>query len=213
VNSSLAIVEAWSERKNLTIADWVRKVSDIFANSQSSVIATARVLKINPAELFAVLNLATLEEQSLNKVSEYNPPTTTWLSLSKADAMGIEAALEALEVSRREKSKASPCQLVDDAIERVGGGGPTSRVAKLDSKAVLHAAKKAEDYSALTPKSRAALKRFGSMRKTGKLLTPKQIGYMQSMLEDLVNRGVIRRNSPDGDKELCNQILDAVGSP
>jgi len=213
VNSSLPIVEAWSERNNLTIADWVKKVSDIFANSQSSVIATARVLKIHPAKLFAVLNLATLEEQLLDKISECNPPITTWLSLSKADAIGIEAALEALEAARKEKSRTSPCQLVDDAIERVGGGGPTSRVAKLDSKAILHAAKKAEDYGALTPKSRAALKKFGSMRKTGKLLTPKQIGYMQGMLEDLVKRGVIKRNSSDGDQELCNQILDALGSP
>lgn len=213
MNSSLPIVEAWSERSNLTIADWVKKVSDIFANSQSSVIATARVLKIHPAELFAVLNLATLEEQLLDKISKCNPPITTWLSLSKADAIGIEAALQALEAARTEKSRTSPCQLVDEAIERVGGGGPTSRVAKLDSKAILHAAKKAEDYGALNPKSRAAMKKFGSMRKTGKLLTPKQIGYMQGMLEDLVKRGVIKRNSSDGDEELCNQILDALGSP
>ena len=213
MNSSLPIVEAWSERNNQTISDWVKKVSDVFANSQSSVIATARVLKIHPAELFAVLNLATLEEQLLEKISQYNPPITTWLSLSKADSVGIEAALEALEAARKEKSRTSPCQLVDDAIERVGGGGPTSRVAKLDSKTILHAAKKAEDYGALTPKSRAALKKFGSMRKTGKLLTPKQIGYMQGMLEDLVKRSVIKRDSSDGDQELCNQILDALGSP
>lgn len=212
MNSSLPIVEAWSERNNLSMADWVKRVSDVFANSQSSVITTARVLKIHPAELFAVLNLATLEEQLLDKISECNPPITTWLSLSKADAIGIEAALEALEAARKEKSRTSPCQLVDDAIERVGGGGPTSRVAKLDSKAILHAAKKAEDYGALTPKSRSALKKFGSMRKTGKLLTPKQIGYMQGMLEDLVKRGVIKRNSSDGDQEVCNQILEALGS-
>jgi len=213
VNSSLPIVEAWSERDKLTISDWVKRVSDIFANSQSSVIVTARVLQIHPAELFAVLNLATLDEQLLEKISECKPPITTWLSLSKADAIGVEAALEALDLAKREKSKTSPCQLVDDAIERVGGGGPTSRVAKLDSTAILLAAKKSEDYGALTPKSRAALKKFGSMRKTGKLLTPKQIGYMQGMLEDLAKRGVIKRNSSDGDQELCNQILDALGSP
>lgn len=213
MNSSLPIVEAWSERNKLSISEWSRKVSDTFANSQSSVIATARVLKIHPAELFAVLNLATLEEELLEKISSCKPPITTWLSLSKADAVGIEAALEALESANHEKSRTSPCQLVDDAIESVGGGGPTSRVAKLESKAIIHAAKKAEDYGALTPRSRTALKRFGSMRKTGKLLTPKQIGYMQGMLEDLVNRGVIKRNSSDGDQELCNQILDALGSP
>lgn len=213
MNSSLPIVEAWSERDKLSISDWVRKTSDIFANSQSSVIATARVLKIHPAELFAVLNLATLEDELLDQISSCNPPITTWLSLSKADAVGIKAALTALEVARKEKSKSSPCQLVDDAIDSVGGGGPTSRVAKLESKVIVHAAKKADDYGALTPKSRAALKRFGSMRKTGKLLTPKQIGYMQGMLEDLVKRGVIKRNSSDGDQELCNEILDALGCP
>lgn len=213
MNSSLPIVEAWSERDQSTISDWVKKVSDIFANSQSSVIATARILKVHPAELFAVLNLATLEDELLEKISGSNPPITTWLSLSKADATGIEAGLQALESARKEKNKTSPCQLVDDAIERVGGGGPTSRVAKLESNVIIHAAKKAEEYGALNPKSRAALKRFGSMRKTGKLLTPKQIGYMQGMLEDLVKRGVIKRNSPDNDQELCNQILDALGSP
>jgi hypothetical protein len=212
VNSNLPIVEVWSDRDRSTISDWVKRVSDIFANSQSSVIATARVLKVHPAELFAVLNLATLEDELLEKISESSPPITTWLSLSKADAKGIEAGLQALESAKKEKNKTSPCQLVDDAIERVGGGGPTSRVAKLESNVIIHAAKKAEEYGALTPKSRAALKKFGSMRKTGKLLTPKQIGYMQGMLEDLVKRGVIKRNSQDGDQEFCNQILDALGS-
>jgi hypothetical protein len=212
VNSNLPIVEAWSDRDRSTISDWVKRVSDIFANSQSSVIATARVLKVHPAELFAVLNLATLEDELLEKISESSPPITTWLSLSKADGKGIEAGLQALESAKKERNKTSPCQLVDDAIERVGGGGPTSRVAKLESYVIIHAAKKAEEYGALTPKSRAALKKFGSMRKTGKLLTPKQIGYMQGMLEDLVKRGVIKRNSQDGDQEFCNKILDALGS-
>lgn len=209
----LAIVEVWSEKERLSIADWARKVSDTFANSQSSVIATARILKVHPAELFAVLNLATLNDEILEKISQQKPPITTWLSLSKADANGVESALEALDKAKKDKNKISPCQVVDEAIEQVGGGGPTSRVAKLDSAAILHAAKKAEDYGALNPKSRAALKKFGSMRKTGKLLTPKQIGYMQGMLEDLVSRGVIKRNSPDGDQELCDEILEALGSP
>lgn len=209
----LAIVEVWSEKERLSIADWARKVSDTFANSQSSVIATARILKVHPAELFAVLNLATLNDEILEKISQQNPPITTWLSLSKADANGVESALEALDKAKKDKNKISPCQVVDEAIEQVGGGGPTSRVAKLDSAAILHAAKKAEDYGALNPKSRAALKKFGSMRKTGKLLTPKQIGYMQGMLEDLISRGVIKRNSPDGDQELCDEILEALGSP
>ena len=51
------------------------------------------------------------------------------------------------------------------------------------------------------------------MQKTGKLLTPKQLGYMQDMLENLVKRGVIKRNSPDGDQEMCDEILDALGVP
>lgn len=101
MNSNLPIVEAWSERNQSTISEWVKRISDIFANSQSSVIATARVLKVHPAELFAVLNLATLEDDLLEKISESSPPITTWLSLSKADATGIEAGLQALESAKK----------------------------------------------------------------------------------------------------------------
>ena len=213
MSSNLPIAEAWSERKSLTLASWVKKVSDTFANSQGSLIFTARLLKAHPAELFAVLNLATLDDELLQAISLVNPPVTTWLSLSKADEKGIQAALKALIDSESEKDKRSPCQIVDDAIEGVGGGGPITKISKLTGATIVHAAKKAVDYGALNDKSRLALKRFGAMQKTGKLLTPKQLGYMQDMLENLVKRGVIKRNSPDGDQEMCDEILDALGVP
>lgn len=213
MSSNLPIVEAWSDRNLLSIAEWVKKVSDTFANSQGSLIFSARLLNTHPAELFAVLNLATLEDNLLEKISQQRPPLTTWLSLSKADESGVEAALEALIAAKSQNDKRSPCQIVDEAIERVGGGGPITRISKLESKTIIHAAKKAYEYGALSDKSRVALKRFGSMRKTGKLLTPKQLGYMQGMLEELVKKGVIKRNSIDGDQEMCNEILDALGSP
>ena len=120
------------------------------------------------------------------------------------------AGLEALSRMQKSKNKSSPCMVVDDAIESVGGGGPSTRVSKLTGEVISHAAKKAVDYNALNPVARGALKRFGSMRKSGKIMTPKQIGYLQSLLEDLVKRGVIRANSPDGDQEICNQIIKAL---
>lgn len=213
MNSSLPIVEIWAKREDQPLGEWCLRISDIFANSQMSLITTSRILGVHPAELFAVLNLATMDEKVLKQISDVNPPKTTWLSLSKADEEGVAAALNSLALSKQNKVLLSPCKIVDDAIESVGGGGPTTRVAKLSSESIVHAAKKAELYNALNPKSRQALKRFGTMRKTGKLLTPKQIGYMQGMLEELADRGVIKRDSLDGDVEICVQILDALGRP
>jgi hypothetical protein len=152
--------------------------------------------------------LAALDDEPLSEIAKVNPPSTTWLSLAYASEVGRKAALNALKSMSGESS---PCLLVDTAIEDVGGGSAASRVARLDGDTLSVIVKKAENYGALTPKTMKALKNFARNQKMGKLLTPAQIGYLEGILRDLVARGVIKRDSLDGDQDICNLVMDALG--
>ena len=84
-------------------------------------------------------------------------------------------------------------------------------VGELPSDLYTHFAKKAEDYDLLNKNERKALGDFGRWRNRGKPLTIKQANWATKMLGELRDRGAIRRDSPDSDQALCDQVLDAIG--
>ena len=55
------------------------------------------------------------------------------------------------------------------------------------------------------------MKGFQTRVKSGKTLTPAQMAYADGLLRDLVTNGAIKRETKDGDKELWEEIIDALG--
>jgi len=201
------LVEAWDVPRN-PFDYWVRRVSKSFFASRLRLEAAARWLKTSPAELAAVLQLATMEDGALAMLDSDVPPKTTWFAFADADSRGVQAGLEAL---RRKPPGTSSYQAVDEAVRGTTGPRASDRVAKLSGNIIFHMGKKAEQYRSLRDKDWKALKSMGMQKKNGRSLTPLQVAYAHSLLEQLADAKVVRRDSPDGDQAACDAVLDALG--
>lgn len=202
------LVSAWNEFDSIPFNEWVVEVSDNYFRSGLTLKMAANFLGTQPAELQAVINLAALEEENLSLLAELKPPNTTWFSLAAASTDGLRAAIRALADA---KVVHSPFLLVDGAIRAVEGPNVFERIAGLRSEVFGHAAKKALTYSILNEKGIKALKGWQTRVRSGKTLTPAQMAYADGLLRELVEAGAITRNSKDNDKEICDEILNALG--
>jgi len=202
-----ALKLAW-ENRTLSFDEWLVELSNAFFNAGGNLKIAAIALDTRPAALQAALNLASLPEEDLALLAGHNPPPTTWFSLASASSEAIQAAIEALA---NQDSDYSPASIVDAIIRDLSGPNVYERVSALPSEAFSHAAKKAHTYGLLNDKTRSALTGFHRSKSSGKTLTVKQLAYAISLLTQLAEGGAIQRESRDGDKELCDQILDALG--
>ena len=202
------LVSAWNEFDSIPFNEWVVEVSDNYFRSGLTLKMAANFLGTQPAELQAVINLAALEEENLSLLAELKPPNTTWFSLAAASTDGLRAAIRALADA---KVVHSPFLLVDGAIRAVEGPSVFERIAGLRSEVFGHAVKKALTYSLLNEKGIKALKGWQTRVRSGKTLTPAQMAYADGLLRELVEAGAITRNSKDNDKEICDEILNALG--
>lgn len=201
--------DIWAARDTTSFTAWVVQLADSFENSAYSLQTAARIAGVRPAELFAILQVGTLEGNLLNEFARVMPPKTSWLSICSSSEDGAKAALEALEKVKGDLGY-SPWQTAESAIESATGGSVHSKVAHLSSALVAHALKKAKDYSLLNDRELAAMKNFSVSKKLGKSLTPKQVAYLQILLERLVVGGAIKPETPDGDANECLAILSAL---
>jgi hypothetical protein len=71
--------------------------------------------------------------------------------------------------------------------------------------------KKAEDHQAIPDKEISFLKSVASQKRRGKVLSAKQIKWLISILERLAKKNVISHDSIDGDQDVCNEVLEAIG--
>jgi hypothetical protein len=203
-----AMLKAAWENRELSFDQWLIELSAAYFNAGGNLKIAAIALDTRPAALQAALSLASLPEEDLALLAGHNPPPTTWFSLASASSDAIRAAISALE---NQNADYSPASIVDAVIRDLLGPNIYERISGLPSEAFSHAAKKAESYGLLNDKTRGALKGFHKSRTAGKTLTVKQIAYAKDLLDQLAQGGAIVRNSQDGDKELCDQILDALG--
>jgi len=202
------LVTSWNQFDSTPFNEWVSDVSDNFFRSGLTLKMAANFLNTQPAELQAVINLAALEEENLALLAQLKPPNTTWFLLASASTEGLKAAIRALADARQAHS---PFLLVDGAIRAVEGPNTFERIAGLRSEIFGHAARKAQAYSLLNEKGIKALKGWQKRVRSGKSLTPPQMTYADGLLRDLVEAGAVTRNSKDGDQEICDEILDALG--
>lgn len=204
--------EAWAARSSLEFVDWVVVLSESFENSAYSLQRAAGIAGVHPAELFAYLKVATLEDEVLQEFARVMPPITSWLSICSSSPKGSLAALKAIE-TQKGKPGFSPWRTAETAIETTTGGSVHTKLGAMPSALLSFAARKATKYGALTEKSRNALKNMASTKRSGKSLTVKQIGYIESLLRQLVREEVISPDTRDGDLNECLEILNLLEEP
>jgi hypothetical protein len=203
-----AFVNAWI-RERSPFATWVRDVAQAFASSSLQPEGAAHLVGTTPAELEAVLKLATMEDDDLELLNPHPPSKTTWFLLADATNDGVVAAIDALGTG---SANEPPSQVVIEALRTVEGPPAAERIAALPAATLGHLAKKAKQYDLLTPKARAFLGSIATRKKSGQSLTPRQVAYAQNLIDDLIAGGALKRKSPDNDQKIVDEILDAVDS-
>lgn len=201
-----ALIDRWDSDRE-PFDEWVQDVSEAFFETSLGLEDAALWLQSRPAELAAVLRLATLDEDELTLLAEDVPPKTTWFAFSRSDSDGIEAGLDAL--ANLEDGR-SAHWAVEESIEEVSGPRPVDRVVEVETDTLVHFAEKAEQYNALWEKGRKALRDIAKKKQWNDLTEPQKV-YLHDLVEQLADQGVISRDSPDDDQALCDEVLDALG--
>lgn len=203
-----ALEAAWTS-KELTLAERARVVSSLHMRSRMTLEGTARMTGATPAQIQALLELATLDDDDLDIVSEANPPATTWFLFAGGESDAIRAGVEALAASDAQDE--SPLVGVYDAMRAAAGPTQDERIATISGPTLGHLAHKAKEYNTLSPKARKFLVDIAKRKQTGVSLTEKQLAWLKALLLELVQGGVVCRDSADGDQEACDEVMDALG--
>lgn len=202
------IKEAWGSGK-LSLEEKIFKISDAFYSVGLDIATTANYIKTTPAEFDAFLSLSNLDDDLIRMISEANPPKTTWSLLACGSDEEIKKALMALSASFSLKNE-SVSEFIYHQMIEVAGETPEQLVSQLTGGELFYLANKAKNFS-VNEKLLKFLNSLAGQKKRGKVLSEKQLSALMDMLKELADNSVIQRDSIDGDKELCNKVLDAIG--
>ena len=196
------IKEAWDSAK-LSLEEKIIKISDAF-------YSVGLDIKTTPAEFDAFLSLSNLDDELIRMISEANPPKTTWPLLACGSDEEIKKALMALSASSSLKNE-SVSEFIYQQMIEVAGETPEQLVSQFTGGELYYLANKAKNFNSVNQKKLDFLNSLAGQKKRGKVLSEKQLAALIDLLSYLVDNNVIQRDSIDGDKELCNKVLDAIG--
>lgn len=202
------IKEKWAE-DNLSLEDKIISISSAFYSVGLDIATTANYIRVTPAEFDAFLSLSNLSDEMIKMISEANPPKTTWPLLASGNDEEIKKALSALSASSSLRNE-SVSEFIYQQMIEVAGETPEQQISQLTGGELFYLAGKAKNFS-VAEKGIKFLNSVAGQKKTGKVLSEKQINVLMDILKDLADNNVIQRNSIDGDKELCDKVLDAIG--
>ena len=202
------IKEAW-ENDNLSLERKINIISESFYSVGLDLASTANYIKVTPAELDVFLSLSNLDEKIIHEISKANPPKSIWLLLASGNDEEIKKALDALSSASKESGE-SVCEFIYQQMVEVAGKTPEQLIAQLTGNDLFNLAKKAKNFTSVSPSAIKYLNSFAGQKKRGKVLSEKQIEALKNILNDLADNKVIQRNSIDGDSELCDKVLDAI---
>ena len=202
------IKEAW-ETDELSLEDKIIKISEEFYAVGLDVATTASFIKVTPAEFDAFLSLSELDDEMIRLISVANPPKTTWPLLASGNDDEIKKALSALSVPSRLKTE-SVSEFIFQQMIEVAGETPEQLVSQLTGGEMFYLANKAKSFSSVSQKKIDFLNSLAGQKKRGKVLSEKQLTALIDILGHLADNNVIQRESIDGDKELCDKVLDAL---
>lgn len=200
----------WNLYDSMPFNEWVEAVSTEVMQSGLGVVRSARLIDVQPAEVLAVLKLASLDSEDLVEFSNRVPPRTTWLTLADATHEEIVECLDAL--TKRPKGS-SPAKVLGEHILISTEANAWEKVLELPASTLKHMYDKSVQYGCLAPRPSGALKSFAHRKKNGQAFSLPQAQYLKDILLQLVDAGAISRNTHDNDQLLCNQVLDALGKP
>lgn len=202
---------AWTN-PTFTLAERARLVASLHMRSRMTLEGTARISGATPAQIQALLELATLDDDDLDLVSSANPPATTWLLFAQAEPGEIRAGVEAIQHLSDDDASDTPAVLaVYRAMRLIAGPTKNDRLASLSGLTFSHLEHKAKEYGVLTKYGHGLLTTLSRYKKMGKQPTEKQLDFLAGILIQLIQEGVITHESKDGDQEMCEQILDIFG--
>ena len=208
------IKTAWNDR-SLSLKDKIVIISSDYYSVGLELSTTAAFIKATPSELEALLSLGGLDDDIIEVISEINPPKTTWILLASASEDEIKSALDALAKVKKDNSKTTGVSGASEFVyqQMIEVSGPTQeqRVGMLSGADLSHALKKGKSFNALNDWQLKFLRSIASQKKRGKVLSDKQEARLLEVLTHLAESGAIKRDSIDGDSEICDRILDAIG--
>ena len=206
------IKEIWNDNE-ISLGEKIISISTDFHSAGLDLAATAAYIKATPAELDSLLSLGELDDEIIERISEINPPKTTWTMLASAGDDEIKCALETIE-QRIEKSgeadELTLSELLYQSMISVSGPSIEQKVRTLTGDILDHALKKGKSFKILTSKEESFMKSIASQKRRGKVLSDSQISWLIDILNKMADKGAVTRDSMDGDKKICNLILDAI---
>jgi hypothetical protein len=201
-----ALRAAWGDA-GLSLAERARVVSRLSMDSGLNVSQAAGVCGASPAEMMALQRLAMLDDDDLLSVSRAAPPATTWILFAEADSGAIRAGVRSLVSA----APGTPVlNVVYEAMQAELGPRIDERIAAIRGTTLEHLVKKATEYGKLSDWQRKFLKSIAKHRRVGQRLSEKQIAKLREVLVELVELGVIVRDSADNDQEQCFEVLQAL---
>lgn len=207
--SNLSPEELWKSLGSVPFDEWITALAAQVSESGLGIVRFARAIDVQPAEVLAVLKLASLDPEDLATLGNRTPPKTTWLSLADATSEELVACLEAL-ASRPPGS--SPFKIVS---QHLGASTRTSKwaaVLEIPGSTLEHFWKKHQQWNVLGERSAKALKSFATRKKQGKPFTNPQAQFLTSILEQLVEAGVVSEKKSEKDFDLSAQVLRALNT-
>ena len=212
--SLVRIKELWKSA-DLPLGQKASLISEEFYASGLDFAATAAFINATPSELDALLVMGGFEDETLERLSRINPPKTSWTMLSNATDEEIEHALDVLEngvLVDNDSMRTSITEYVYHAMIEIAGPTIEQKIGNLSGRTIKFIREKASHFDgAISASEVRFLKSCASMRGRGKPLSPKQVKWRTDICNRLADREIISRTSIDGDQELCDEVLDALG--
>ena len=110
-------------------------------------------------------DLATLDDDDLDLVSQANPPATTWFLFAGADSEWIRAGVEALKAVPAEEPV---LRTVYEAMREQSGPDLDERIAAISGETLGHLSHKAKEYGKLSPKARRSSSILAKRKRVGR---------------------------------------------
>jgi hypothetical protein len=206
---ALELIREYWYNDTLSLENKIITISSAFYSVGLDIATTANFIRVTPAEFDAFLSLSSLSDNMIRIISDANPPKTTWSLLASGNDDEIKKALSALSASSCLKNESVSEYIYQQMIE-IAGETPEQKVSQLTGGELFYLANKAKNFS-MDEKEIKFLNSLAGQKKRGKVFSDKQIVVLLNILNHLADNNVIQRNSIDGDKELCDTVLDAIG--
>ena len=203
------IKETW-ENESLSLEDKINTISEAYYSVGLDIATTATFIKATPAEFDVFLSLSDLDDNMIAAISKANPPKTAWLLLGSGNEEEIDKALSALSASSKAMNE-SVSEFIYQQMIEVAGKTPEQLISQLTGGELFYLAKKAKSFTSVNHNTLKFLNSLAGQKTRGKVLSEKQLLALKDILNSLVDNNVIQRKSIDGDEEICDKVLDALG--